>query len=174
MADWTIIIAKPNGEEIAERALREAGYRVYLPRYRRMLFPHGGGRAGRPVMRLLIPGYVFVNDWRGWPTLTIRGVNGIMRYDGNTACLGDCVVREMMGKEYDGEYDESRSPRGPGTKRDDLTIGQAVAVEHAGTRIIGSLTRLDDDGRAILTAMLMGREVRVRVDQEALENVAVA
>ncbi len=65
---WCVVISKPAAEEVAERSIREAGYRVYLPRYRKVL--HGirlddrGRRIrtrgpGAVVMRPLINGYLF-------------------------------------------------------------------------------------------------------------------
>jgi hypothetical protein len=37
---WVIVLIKPGADEATERSLRQAGYRVYLPRYRKMLRTH--------------------------------------------------------------------------------------------------------------------------------------
>lgn len=166
MPAWTIITLKPASEEAAEHSLRQAGYRVYLPRYRRILRPHGSDRAGTPSMRPAIPGYLFVQDWRGWPQRSISGVTGIMQWASRNATLADTIIEAMWDKERRGEYDDCRSPRGIGTTRDDLRIGQQVGIEIGGVRMLGSLDALDENNRAMLTVMIFGRPTSVEVSAD--------
>jgi Transcription termination factor nusG len=81
-AGWCVVMSKPAAEEIAERSIREAGYRVYLPCYRKILRGSRFGEDGRRirsrrdevVLRPLFPLYLFVElcphqqwspvDWR--------------------------------------------------------------------------------------------------------------
>ena len=78
MPFWVIVETKQSAEEVAERSLRQAGYRVYLPRYRKLLSPHGRGRQPVTSMRPLFARVLFVQDWRGWPALPISGTVGLM------------------------------------------------------------------------------------------------
>ena len=167
-------MTKPNAEEVAERSLRQAGYRVYLPRYRRLLAPHGLGRRTVTSMRPLMPGYLFVQDWRGWPGAAVMGVSGMMPgARGAVARLGDGDVALLREDEHLGKWDQVRYP--PGAKpvvREDIGVGDAVRVEVGGVLLAATLRELSADGRALVEAMIFCRRTELRVEQEALQVVA--
>lgn len=166
---WTIVVTKPMQEDIAERSLRQAGYRVYLPRYRKLLLPHGRERKPTTAMRPLFSGLLFAQDWRGWPTTPVQGTIGLMQAYPGTAKLSDIDVRIIMDRERSCEFDEVSRPNGGGPViRDDIEIGAEVEIEAFGSRILGVLDDLSDNGKAVVSAMVFGRSVRMTVDASAL------
>lgn len=169
---WTIVVAKSLQEEIAERSLRQAGYRVYLPRYRKLISPHGRERKPTTAMRPLFSGLLFVQDWRGWPNTPVIGTVGLMQARPGVAKLTDDDVALIMVRERACEFDDVRRPSGGGTVvRDDISPGDEVEIEAFGARIMGVLDELSENGKAIVSAMVFGRTVRMEVDAAALEAV---
>lgn len=169
--NWVICLAKPSSEELAERNLRQSGYRVYLPRYRKMLRPHGSDRSGKPSMRPLFTGYLFVSDWRGWPEISINGIAGVMRVAGRVVELVDADVRAIRNHEDDGDFDEAPTPRSS-AKRTDLVVGDGVEFDAMGSRIMAVLDDLTDGGKAIVRGMMFGREVRWMIDAHELRAIS--
>jgi len=167
---WVVVLAKPSCEEVAERNLRQSGYRVYLPRYRKLLRPHGSDRRGQPSMRPLFVGYLFVSDWRGWPEIPITGVAGLMRTAGRVVELVDADVRAIRNHEDAGDFDETPTPRSS-AKRTDLAVGEGVEFEAMGQRISAVLDDLTDGGKAIVRGLMFGREVRWTVDAHELRAI---
>ncbi len=168
--EWVVIVTRPMSEEIAEKALRQFGYRVYLPRFRKILYPSGIVKRPAFSMRPRFPGYLFAEEWLGWPSEPIRGVIGLMRVGTQPAKISDQDIHKLRGKEWRGELDDRRPDDRP-MKRDDLEEGDQVAIELAGNRILAVIEDLDDNGKAIIRAMMFGSEVRTRVDQRELEAV---
>lgn len=167
---WVVVLAKPSCEEVAERNLRLAGYRVYLPRYRKLMRPHGSDRRGQPSMRPLFVGYLFVSDWRGWPDVPINGVSGLMRSAGRVVEMVDADVRAIRNHEDAGQFDEAPTPRSS-AKRTDLTIGESVEFDAMGSRILAVLDDLTDGGKAIVSGLMFGRTVRWTVDAHELRAI---
>jgi hypothetical protein len=169
MPAWVIIETKPSAEEVAERSLRQAGYRVYLPRYRKLLSPHGRARQPVTSMRPLFSRVLFVQDWRGWPQLPISGTVGLMLMRPQVpAKLPDEDVVLILNRERAGEFDEAL-PNGSGVAvRNDIAPGEEVAFEAFGARIMGVLDELTSDGRAIVSALMFGRVVSTSVSAAGL------
>ena len=172
LPDWTVLETKSMAEEVAERSLRQSGYRTFLPRYRRVLRPHGRLRQTTSALRPLFPGLLFVADWRGWPDVPISGTVGlIMVRPGVPAKLPDVDIALIMERERAGEFDEVQYARGSGLViRSDITPGDAVDIEIFGTRVMGVLEELTAAGKAVVHAMVFGREVRTEVDADALQK----
>jgi transcription antitermination factor NusG len=163
---WVIVQTKPTLEHVAERSLLGAGYRTYVPYYRKMLSPHGRERKPASGMRPLFPSLVFVQDWRGWPQVWIGGITGLMLVRPSIpARLSDRDIALVMERERSGAFDELLYPRGAGLEiRTDIEIGEQVEIEAHGARILGTLEELSPDGKAIVEMMLFGRLVRASVD----------
>jgi len=166
---WVIVQTKSMSEEMTERGLRQAGYRAYFPRYRRLLSPHGGYRRPVTMMRPLFPRLVFAQDWRGWPDRPISGAVGLMPARPGLARLVDTDVAEIMVRERRGEFDDVRHPQGGGIQiRDDIKPGDEVDWEAFGRRVIGVLEGLSANGKAIVQSMIFDRMVRTEVEASGL------
>lgn len=168
---WVIVLTKSTAEEAVERSLRQAGYRAYLPRYRRLLLPHGFNRRPASVMRPLFARLVLVQDWRGWPKISITGATGLMQSRPGVATICDSDVALIMERERKGDFDMA-APRGDSAAlRDDLTIGDEVEFEVAfGAKVMGVLEELTPQGKAIVAAMIFGRVVRTEVGAAGLNK----
>jgi transcription antitermination factor NusG len=165
---WVIVLTKSTAEEAVERSLRQAGYRAYLPRYRRLLLPHGFARRPANVMRPLFARLVFVQDWRGWPRISIGGATGLMQSHPGIAKLCDADIALIMERERRGDFDMV-TPEGV---RDDLAVGDEVEFEAAfGAKVMGILEELTPQGKAIVAAMIFGRIVRTEVGAANLNKV---
>ena len=164
---WVVVVTKAAAEDVAERALRQAGYRVYLPRYRRPMWPHGVARRPTILMSPLFSGLVFVQDWRGWPKLSITGATGLMQAHPGIAKLSDADIALIMQRERAGDFDLVE-PRGDGS---DLRPGDAVEFETSlGAKIMGVLEELSPNGKAIVSAMIFGRLVRTEVGAGSIQK----
>lgn len=171
-------MTKPMAEEQAERSLRQAGYRVYLPRYRKMLRGHhrpGWRAAGALSMRPAFTGYLFVQDWSGWPLTPVNGIIGLMM-DGNSRpqAMSTADIDEIRVKEWEGRFDESAPPAHRKEKRTDLNPGDEVEFVLHGERIIGILDGLSDNGKAIIKAMMFNRESRHHVPADEVTLAAAS
>lgn len=166
---WVVIVTKPNAEAIAERSLRQAGYRVYLPLMRRRVYPAGRRNICLPRMVPLLPGYLFVQDWHGWPNarqVVISGVNQLLRDRGGRVLeITDGDVDHLREAELD--FDEAW-PHRRGRPRKDLSPDDNVRFTLGGEMLLGRLVRLTPNGRAIIRHMLFGREVESDIDAEEL------
>jgi len=179
---WVVVISKPSAEEVAERSLRQAGYRVYLPRYRKVIRGtrlDERGRRVRPrgeiVMRPLFPSYLFaeVDCLSRWSSL--KRANGIadLIWRGEVAAeMKAIVIDQLREAEQSGLFDEAR-PSSKRIRRNDLPIGAEVRVlDGPFSSFIGKLASLDETGRAKALLDIFGRETPIEIDQDALELVA--
>jgi hypothetical protein len=163
---WVIVETRPAAEDAAERSLRLAGYRVYLPRYRCLVHPHGRSRSAVTVLRPIFPRLVCVQDWRGWPAMPINCAIGLLSFQaGIPAGLSDSDVALIMDRERNREFDET-----PLASR--YKVGDAVEIEMLEHRIMGVLERLSPDGKATVSAMLLGRTIRTHVPVQRLHVVS--
>jgi transcription antitermination factor NusG len=173
MGDWVAVMTKPLSEEVAARSLEGRGWRVYLPRYRRVLrgvrLDAEGGRhrtrgAGEIVLRPLFRGYLFAEVegglWRG-----IVGLPGVLRLvtrrEGEhmvPRVVDEGLIEGVREAERSGEFDEVR---GDGV-RSDLKIGAQVRVAELDDRV-AELVGLDEVGRARVLVEILGRRVVARV-----------
>ncbi|HLX18440.1 MAG TPA: transcription termination/antitermination NusG family protein [Bradyrhizobium sp.] len=170
MTSWVVVITKPAAEEIAERDLRRAGYRVYLPRYRKLLSPHGRDRRPVTSMRPLFTGYLFAEDWRGWPRETVHGVEGLLHRSGSSrhALFSGADIQAIRDRES--SFDEMRYAAGQGRAmiREDVSVGDVMTVDIGSIPMQAVLRELSADGRALVEVMIFGRVTPMRVEQEAL------
>lgn len=154
---WVIVITKTSQEEVAERAFRQAGYRVYLPRYRREVYPHGHSRKGRPSLSPLFTGYVFVHDWHGWPAEPILGTTGLMKVANTNVSLSDADLALIWEREKAGAFDLLPPPN---ARVRNLSLGESVEFDMFGEKVIGVLEALSDSGKAIVRGLMFNREGR--------------
>lgn len=167
---WVIIQTKPAAEEIAERSLQQAGYRIYLPRFRKLLTPHGRLRRGTTIMRPLFPRVLFAQDWHGWPDTPILGTTGVMMLSGGKAArLSAADIALIVDRERRCEFDEIR-PGGRQEVRTDLKSGDEVEFQAFGSKVLAVLTELTPDGRALVEALLFSGSVQTEVDADQLHK----
>lgn len=171
LGQWAILIAKSNAEIVAERALRQAGLRTYLPWYRKLIEPHGRERQSALVMRLVFPGIIFVQAWPGFYR-PLTGVDKAMpSYRGGPpATMNDSDIDILMRREREGAFDEAKPPRG--FRADQLTIGSRYRIDMFETSIGAVLEELSPNGQALVRIMIFGRETIAQVDAYALRDVA--
>lgn len=168
---WTILLAKSSAEVVAERSLRQAGYRTYMPWFRKLVQPHGRERQAQLVMRLVFPGIVFVQAWPGF-VRPLAGVEKAMsRYRGGPpAMMTDSDIGHLMQRERAGAFDEARPPRGG--RIDHLAIGTKYELEAHDRLISAVLEGLSPDGQATVGMMMFGRYTLAQVDASALREAA--
>jgi hypothetical protein len=161
---WVIVETRPAAEDAAERSLRLAGYRVYLPRYRCLVHPHGRSRSAVTVLRPIFPRMLFAQDWRGWPAMPIGCVVGLMSLQpGIPARLSDEDVAYIMDRERSRDFD---------TVGQQFSIGDAVEIDAFGQRILGVLDALSQDGKATVSMLMLGRTIRTHVPVQRLHVVS--
>jgi hypothetical protein len=158
----------PQAEETAERSLRQFGYRAYLPRYRRLLLPHGRDRRTATAIRPLFTGLVFAQDWRGWPPITVIGTIGLLKVAGIIASISHADIELMQKKELACSFDDIPRPM----MRGNIRPGDDCEVDISGSRIMAVLDELSDSGKAILRANILGREVKLHADADDLHAVS--
>lgn len=168
---WVIVCT--NAVDRTEVDMLRIGYRVYLPRYRRRLSPHGADRRIATAMRPVFAGMLFAQDWRGWPQASISGEPRLMRAirGGNPATICDGDVALMQRREREGAFDDVSYPAGLAKPpmRTDLKIGQTVTAERFGDRIVAVLEDLSENGIAIVRWALLGRENRTTIAAAELD-----
>lgn len=161
--DWLVVRTQALAEERAIWHLKNQGFEVYLPRYRKQ---RRHARRVETVLRPLFPGYVFVRlgTAAGWRSINgTIGVLSLVQFGAAPAPLANEIVEDLKASENDGAI--SLAPRG-------LCKGDRVSVRDgvfAGT--FGLLEEIGDEKRAILLLDLLGRQVRVSA---SLEQIAKA
>lgn len=174
--DTSWMIMQSAAVERTETDARRVGYRVYVPRYRKLISPHGADRRSAVTIRPVFDGVLFVQDWRGWPKQTIGGEPRLMRAHrkGDYAKLSAGDIELMMRKEIAREYDDVKYAIGDGRPvlRDDLTIGGQVSFERFGDRVVGVLEELSENGMAFVRAHFLGREIKIAIAARELDAVA--
>jgi hypothetical protein len=166
---WVIAQTNPGSEDAAERALRLAGYRTFVPRYRGFAYPHGRDRRPTIMLRPVFMRICFAQDWYGWPSISISSITGLMMLQpGNAAMLSDADIAVIMDRERNREFDEVRAKPAGGL----FEVGDEVEIDAFGARILGVLEELSDDGKAVVRAMLLGRAVRTSVSAARLHIVS--
>ena len=164
MITWYAAYTQPNGEAKAVEHLARQGYRVYLPRYRRIV-RHARRRA--LVLRPLFPRYLFVGldrltqRWR--PIRSTAGVVGLVASGDEPVAVDAGIIEGLRRQEAHGAFDLiSPAQR--------LNPGDAVRVtEGPFADLIGRLLGMADHERVFILLELLGRTVRAEVSALAVE-----
>jgi len=164
--DWAVVVTRYDMEFIAERGLRERGYRAYCPTVRRIVWPGGRRNGAEPRQVPLLPGYVFAHELRVLPDgRTEPGIGGVLSLLASGHGLPVMLQRRDIDAMRDAEIEfDDPWPRRRGRPRNDLKIGDAVSVEIAGEALLARLTRLSPNGRAVIERMLFDRMTAFEVD----------
>jgi transcription antitermination factor NusG len=177
---WAVVMTKPMAEQVAGKNIGVAGFRWYLPMYRKVIRGtrlDERGRRIRPrgeiVLRPLFPGYLFaeLHPDQAWsPMKKAVGVSDLIWRGERPALLDAYIVEAIRETERAGLFDEARP--GQKRKRADIEIGNQVRVlDGPFASFIGELAALDETGRARALLDLFGRETSIDIDQDSLELV---
>ena len=189
---WIVIMSKSSAEHVAERTLQSAGWRVYCPRYRKLLRGTkiingkkvGIRRGGEVVFRPLFSRYIFCElhpEQQWWPIRKAVGVDRIVMEPSTVTRPGEPdrialpallhpEIIELIRQAMDaGEFDEYRPRIVRNDLRQRLNRGERPMVRANGSGIVGRLVGLNDAGRAQVLISLLGREVQATADAGPLE-----
>lgn len=163
-------------EERAEKHFKEAGSRVYLPRYRKELHGYRIDEDGKRIrcrgvsyaMRPLLPGFIFVELHPGqWiqPDITDRWRQWY--YNRQRALVSDEGLEQLREVERAGTFDE-----GPKRRTPELEIGSTASAEIVGVTIEGAIERLGASDKAVFRGMMFNREVEITAPVRELHHVS--
>jgi transcriptional antiterminator RfaH len=158
---WYVLHSRPRAESRAVVHLEMQGYRVFCPRYRKVV---RHARKAGSVLAPLFSSYLFLNfnvardQWRA-----INGTPYVERLimQGETPQPVQCGIVESLQSRMraDGAFDWTRA----------FKIGQAVRLADGPfTDFVGTLAHLDAAGRVRVLLELLGRSVSVALHGEAL------
>jgi transcriptional antiterminator RfaH len=163
MRRWYVAKTRPNGEQKAIFHLERQGFDVYLPRYMRRI-SHARKITWQP--RPLFPTYIFVT--MGGPEQRWRAINSTVGVahlicgEQGPVPVPDGIVTALQDEEDD---------------RGLVMTGRKVAFEK-GAKVqimsgafadhIGRFERSTDDERVMILLELMGRQVKAKVNLDAI------
>jgi hypothetical protein len=125
---------------------------------------------GELALRPQWPGYLFAQDWRGWPERHVDGEPRLLKCAGEVVQIPNADVTSIMAGEFGGAFDPAAKVK---QRRTDIAPGDTVAFDLVERQIQGVLAELSDDGRAVVRAMMLGRETMYR-DVPADELLAIS
>lgn len=162
MGAWYVVRTKTGAEERAVWHLKNQGFEVYLPRYRKQI---RHARKIQTVLRALFPGYVFVCLDLGhqrWRAINgTFGVIGMVQFGDTPRPIPATMVQAIRARE-DTLGAISVAPHGL-QKGDRVRVRDGVFAEYSAL-----LEEMSDDKRVILLLDFMGRAVRISVAAENL------
>ncbi len=165
MSGWFVVRTKSNAEDRAVWHLKNQGFDVYLPRYRKQV---RHARKTQTVLRPLFPGYMFVRmdpARQRWQAVNgTVGVVSLVQFGDLPHPISSEVVEAIRAREEDGAV--SLAPQGL-QRGDRVRVREGVFVDH-----MALLEEVCDQKRVFLLLELMGRKVRVKVQTEHLEKVS--
>ncbi len=132
------------------------------------------------VLRPVFAGFLFIQDWRGWPDHRahhIVGVIGLMRDPADrgrgAARISDADIAKIIEHERCLGYDEIKRPPARGSVlREDLEVGDIVEAEISGIPVPAVLESLSKSGQAIIRALIFGRDTPFTVEAETLHLIS--
>ena len=163
MSTWYVVYTQPGAEMLARGELEKQGFEVYCPRYSR------NARHARSVKRsilALFPRYLFVRidlTSQRWRSINgSRGVSYIITMNERPCAVPDGVVEKIKEHENAEQFIEVPKliPFKPG---ESLEISSGAFAKQ-----VGSFLRLDKDNRIIVLLGMLGRNVEVRLQTEAV------
>lgn len=177
---WAVIVTKPGAELTAEKAIEDAGYPIYFPRYRKLLrgVKIVRGRKvrtrgpGEIVERMVFPGYGFLvfdpsADHHG--LTTCPGVAGLLRTTPSAPLylLPDHEVAALRARVESGEFDDKAIvvPRPVAISKGDIVRVDSEVSELRD--LVLHVDSVDDKGRVFALVDMLGRcGVPVTIDPD--------
>lgn len=83
------------------------------------------------------------------------------------ATLSDADVRAILERELTGDFDQIAGGTGV---RTDLAIGDEIEAQLFGSQVLGVLESLSAGGRAVISAFLLGGEIRAELSASAISR----
>lgn len=165
-ASWYVVQSQANREARAAAELTRQGFEVCLPRYLRRV-RHARRTTG--VAAALFPGYLFVRLGSAQRWRSINGTIGVVRIvmaGERPAPLPAGIVEGLM---------QRRDAEGyiPLLTRPTLQAGELVRVTGGAlAETLGLFEKVRDADRVAILLNLLGRKVRVLVDEALVEKAA--
>lgn len=150
---WFVVNTHPHKEPMAERHLREQGYRTFLPSFLRS---RRHARKVEMIRKALFPGYLFVEldigESRISPINSTIGVRRLVFQGEQPARAPESLMRELMANaDADGLIDDPK-----------MRQGQTVRILRGPfANVVGTLLGLADRDRVMVLVNLLGRELEV-------------
>ena len=162
---WFLVHTQPKSEKKAEWHLHAQGFKTYVPRILRTV---RHARQLRTVKAPLFPRYLFIIlDLERDRWLSVRSTIGVSRVfahqDGRPVPVPTGIVETLI-EHSDGDV----------TRLDDglRTGGNVRILSGAFAGFIGTLERLDENGRVQVLLQMMGTAVPVTTHRSALSPAA--
>lgn len=167
MKRWYVAFTKPGGERLAETNLLRQGFEAYLPRVAKR---RKNARVPTGVTIPLFPRYIFVRlDLENAPWRAVNstfGISHLVSFGEKPAAISDDVIAEVRSRETeDGLVSLAMSQT--------FEPGEVVSImEGAFEDRTGIFQCRTDKERVLVMLNLLGRELTVSVDSEAVQKVA--
>ena len=161
-SQWFLVQTHPNGERKAADHLARQGFQTYVPRY---LKRRRHARRTETVAAPLFPRYVFVTvDMLTQRWLSIRstiGVSSLVCWGDKPAHVPDSIIGSLRQREVNGMISLDQRPR--------FARGDRVRiVDGVFANCLGLFEGLSDQARVAVLLDLLGRKVRVKIDDLAV------
>jgi transcriptional antiterminator RfaH len=165
---WHVLHTAPHGESSLEKYLSIQGVVAYGPR-----FPNAAGTRPGSVrdrrLRFVFPGYLFIqppDDFERWDAIRwAPGVRRLLQTDGAPAVVQESIIEHLRRRLAEHALTSARPTFKPGDRvliqRGPLAMVDAIFDRH-----------LTAPGRVQILVNLLGRPMRVRVDQAVLATPA--
>ena len=155
---WFLVQTQPHSERKAVEHLARQGFETYLPRY---LKRRRHARRTETVAMPLFPRYLFVSvDMMTQRWLSIRstiGVSSLVCWGDTPAQVPDAIVHSLRDREVAGMVALDQRPRFAPGERVRITDGVFA-------NCLGLFEGLSDQARVAVLLDLLGRKVRVKID----------
>ncbi len=167
MERWYVVHTRAGAERLAQGHLERQGFETYMPCY---LKTRRHARRTSQIPAPLFPRYLFVRfDAGNAPWRSINGTHGVS----HLVCMGNRpsavphgVVSEIRAREYEDGFVDVTEPLG-------FDSGDVVQVTHGPlAQQTGIFHGRDDAQRVVVLLSLLGREMKVALDREAVAAFA--
>ncbi len=163
MKRWYALRTKVQQEVWAENNLIERGLEVYLPRY---LKRRRHARKTDYIQAPLFPRYLFARadvDLGERPTMAYApGIDYVVSFGDRLATVGNNIIDEIRAREDQSGMIAIGIETGfkPGQK---VRVSEGALCDH-----VGMFQCTSDDQRVFVLLDMLGRQVRVRLSQDAI------
>lgn len=156
--DWYLVSTHPNQEARAKLHLERAGYKVFLPAFRRETTRDRG--KGRVSFVAMYTGYVFISGKRRvWPA-SVEGVRDVVRNGLSWDPLPKATKDRPGAMEMIIEYQNTPIAEPPILKSGD----RVAMLDGPFSEFLATVSKVLGHDRAELLIEIMGRKTKVRAD----------